>query len=61
MAHPTQTGSGRSAVADWWFIAFAVAKDIFLTSSGKAGNVATWAHLGGYAFGIATSLILLAS
>lgn len=52
---------GIFAIPAWWFIAFAVAKDIFLTSSGKAGNVATWAHLGGYAFGIATSLILLAS
>ncbi len=42
----------------WAFIAFAIAKD--LVFAGFAGdNVARFAHLGGYAFGLVVSLLLL--
>lgn len=42
----------------WWFIGFSIAKDLFLTITDRAGNVATWAHLGGYASGILAMVIL---
>lgn len=41
-----------------WFIGFAIFKDIALRGVGS-GNVATAAHLGGYAFGISTAFALL--
>lgn len=45
----------------WMFIAAAVAKDFLLTSLAMQGNVATVAHLGGYAFGAGMAMALLAS
>lgn len=42
-----------------WFIGFQIAWNVFTTGTGSAGNVATMAHLGGYAFGITVSLIAL--
>lgn len=42
----------------WWFIAFAIAKDLFFSSLGR-GGVAYAAHLGGYAFGAAVPMVLL--
>lgn len=43
----------------WWFIGGRIAWDLFATGSGLSGNVATGAHLAGYTFGAAVSLILL--
>lgn len=51
---------GIYMIPAWWFIAFAIAKDFVLTGFGRAGNVATLAHLGGYLWGIATAAGLLA-
>lgn len=52
---------GVFAIPAWWFIAFAIAKDVYLTGAGKAGNIATWAHLGGYGAGVAVAVLLLAT
>jgi membrane associated rhomboid family serine protease/TolA-binding protein len=49
---------GIYMIPAWWFIGFGVFKDIFLTATGRAGNVATWAHLGGYASGALAMVIL---
>lgn len=43
-----------------WFIGFAIFKDVALRTVGHS-NVATAAHLGGYAFGIGVSFTLLAT
>lgn len=50
---------GVFSIPAWWFVLFGVAKDVFATGAGTAGRVATWAHLGGYAFGIGVTAILL--
>ncbi|MBL8990859.1 MAG: rhomboid family intramembrane serine protease [Phycisphaerae bacterium] len=52
---------GVFAIPAWWFIAFAIAKDIYLTGAGKSGNIATWAHLGGYAAGVGVAVFLLST
>jgi len=44
-----------------WFIGFYIAWNIFVTASGSAGNVATVAHLAGYAFGAAVAGLGLAT
>lgn len=43
----------------WFFIGLQVAWNIFASVSGNAGNVATAAHLAGYAFGFAVAFALL--
>lgn len=50
---------GVVRVPAWWFIGFAIAWDLLLQGSGAATRVAHAAHLGGYAFGISVSLLLL--
>lgn len=45
----------------WWFIAIAIAWDIMSEGLGVPNGVANLAHLGGYAFGIAISMTLLAT
>ncbi len=52
---------GTFSIPSWWLIAFAIARDIFMQGLGGAGNVAHLAHLGGYAWGIGLSLLLLAT
>ena len=44
-----------------WFIGFAIAKDLFFQGLGAADGVARLAHIGGYAYGIAIALTLLAT
>lgn len=44
-----------------WFLGAQVFFDLAATGLGRSGNVATLAHLGGYAFGIGVSLFLLAT
>ena len=51
---------GIYMIPAWWFIAFAIAKDFLLTGIGRAGNVATLAHLGGYVWGFGIAAALLA-
>jgi membrane associated rhomboid family serine protease len=43
----------------WWFIGGRIAWDLYFTGSGRSGNVATEAHLAGYAFGAAVGMLLL--
>lgn len=50
---------GVYMIPAWWFIAFAIMKDFLTTGAGLGGNVATLAHLGGYAVGIGVSMLLL--
>lgn len=50
---------GAIAIPAWWFIAGRIAWDLLAQGSGRSGNVATLAHLGGYAVGIGISLALL--
>lgn len=54
---------GVFAIPAWWFIIFAVAKDLFWLSVSSASNawtgVAHAAHLGGYAFGFIAAMQLL--
>ena len=54
---------GIFSIPAWWFILFAVAKDLFwVAASQNAGvqdGVARAAHLGGYAFGMAVSMGLI--
>lgn len=42
-----------------WFIGTRIAYDFLLTGTGAGGRVATLAHLGGYAFGMGLSMLLL--
>lgn len=42
-----------------WFIGVRIALDLVMEGARLSGNVATLAHLGGYAFGIAVSVVLL--
>ena len=50
---------GIYSIPAWWFIAGQVAFDLWATGTGRGGNVATLAHLGGYAFGAGLSMLLL--
>jgi membrane associated rhomboid family serine protease len=52
---------GFFMVPSWFFIGLAVARDIIPWVSGMQSRVAHEAHLGGYAFGIALSIGLLAT
>lgn len=47
-------------ITAWWFIAFAIAADLFNMARG-GGNVAHFAHVGGYVLGIAVAMGLLAA
>lgn len=51
---------GTFNIPAWIMIVLAIGKDIFLQAAG-GGDVAHIAHLGGYAWGIAVSLVLLAT
>jgi len=51
---------GVYSIPSVWFIGFAIARDLFWTGVGGT-NVATLAHLGGYGFGFAVALTLLAT
>ncbi|MFM9996175.1 MAG: rhomboid family intramembrane serine protease [Phycisphaerales bacterium] len=44
-----------------WFIGGQIAYNVLMQGSGFTGNVAVLAHLGGYGFGIAVALALLAT
>lgn len=44
-----------------WFIGIAIARDVFSHAFHTAGNVAVLAHIGGYIFGAAVALVLLAA
>jgi len=46
-------------VPAWWFIGARIAWDFYSTTGGWSGNVATGAHLAGYAFGAAIGMVLL--
>lgn len=50
---------GIYMIPAWAFIAFAIAKDFFLTGAGLSGNVATVAHIGGYLWGIGVAALVL--
>lgn len=52
---------GVFAIPAWWFIGAQIAMNVWLQASGRGGNVAVLAHLGGYAFGAGTAMILLAT
>jgi membrane associated rhomboid family serine protease len=52
---------GIFEIPAWWFIAGQVVMDLWLQGTGRSGNVATLAHLGGYGFGIGLSMLLLAT
>ncbi len=45
----------------WWLIGGQIAWNVFITGANAAGNVATLAHLGGYAFGMGVAMLLLAT
>lgn len=42
-----------------WFLGLAIARDIYAHAFGMGGSVALLAHIGGYLFGAAASLLLL--
>lgn len=52
---------GTYQIPAWWFIGGQIVWDFIATGSGRGGRVAVLAHLGGYAFGIGTSMLLLAT
>ncbi len=49
---------GVFPITAWWFIAFAIARDLFGLAAG-GGNVAYMAHFGGYVIGSGVALLLL--
>lgn len=49
----------RVAVPAWWLIGLSIAIDLLANGLGKNSGIAHAAHLGGYFFGIAATLILL--
>ncbi|MBX3357406.1 MAG: rhomboid family intramembrane serine protease [Phycisphaeraceae bacterium] len=51
--------AGMVWVPAWYIIAFGVLWDFFAPMTGQGGNIAHFAHLGGYAWGISLSLFLL--
>lgn len=50
---------GLFSFPSWWFIGGRIVWDLYSTGTRMSGNVATGAHLAGYAFGGTLSLILL--
>ncbi len=52
---------GIIRIPAWWFVAFNIAKDLVLHGMAGQHNIATLAHLAGYAFGGAACWALLAS
>ncbi len=54
---------GAFSIPAWWFISFAIMKDLVFQGLGQAmgaaDGVARMAHLGGYAFGAVVSIALL--
>lgn len=52
---------GTFGVPAMWFIGGQIAYNVFVMSAGAAGKVAVLAHLGGYGFGMAVSMGLLAA
>lgn len=53
--------AGIVAVPAWWFIGGAIAFNLLMQGTGRTANIAVMAHLGGYAFGAAVSMALLAT
>ncbi|MFN0133869.1 MAG: rhomboid family intramembrane serine protease [Phycisphaerales bacterium] len=51
--------AGTISIPAWWFVGGRIAWDLLAQGTGRSGSVATLAHLGGYAMGIAVSLALL--
>ena len=49
----------RVAVPAWWFIGFSIAVDLLANGFGRRDGIAHAAHLGGYFFGIGSTLTLL--
>lgn len=49
----------RIAVPAWWFIGFSIAVDLLANGFGKDEGIAHAAHLGGYFFGIGSTMVLL--
>lgn len=49
----------RIAVPAWWFIGFSIAVDLLANGLGKGDGIAHAAHLGGYFFGMGSTMILL--
>jgi len=52
---------GVGQIPALWFIGIRIAYDLLSTGTGRSGNVATLAHLGGYGYGAAIAMILLAT
>lgn len=50
---------GVFPITAWWFIAFAIARDLFGVAVPRESNTAFVAHLGGYALGFVVSMALL--
>lgn len=50
---------GVFQIPAWWFIGARIAWDLLAEASGMSGMVATLAHLGGYGYGMAVSMLLL--
>ncbi len=51
---------GAFGIPAWWFIGGQIAFNLFTQATGHTGDVAVLAHLGGYGFGVALSMGLLA-
>lgn len=51
---------GIVQIPAWWFIGAQIAWNLMSQATGATGRVAVTAHLGGYAYGIAISMLLLA-
>lgn len=49
----------RIAVPAWWFIGISIAIDLLANGLGSRSGIAHAAHLGGYFFGIGSTLVLL--
>jgi membrane associated rhomboid family serine protease len=52
---------GAYDIPAWWFIGAQVAWNLWQQSTHTSGNVATLAHLGGYAYGAGIAMLLLAT
>jgi len=50
---------GVFEIPAWWFIAFAIARDLVFQGFGGDDGVARLAHIGGYLFGAAAPLVML--
>lgn len=51
---------GIVQIPAWWFIGAQIAWNLMSQATGTTGRVAVTAHLGGYAYGIAVPMLLLA-